>query len=83
MSPSESSTAVNYDDPAQDDYSSAVASSSSVVGIESEADGPDPAVRDALKSSKERIYVLKLGEDMESLIQQQRFVSSPTRLARG
>ena len=36
--------------------------------VEDDPDAPDSAIIDALKSAKERLFVLKLGEQMESLI---------------
>lgn len=84
---SSSAAAFNlHDDPTlHDAYPIASGSSSSMTaagggfGAESELStdsslGPDPAVRDALKSTKERLFVLKLGEEMEVLIQDQRCV---------
>ena len=45
------------------------ATASTVVDVE-----PDPQIVEALKS-KDRLYVLKLGEQMEALIKERRYVS--------
>jgi heme-binding NEAT domain protein len=61
-----------YETSSVNDFSSVVASSSSTFTEETEA--PDPAIVDALRNAKERLFVLKLGEDMENLIDQRRQV---------
>ncbi len=45
------------------------------IGLESQTDasaGADPQILEALKSGKDRIFVLKLGEQMEALIQERK-----------
>ncbi|KAG8928884.1 hypothetical protein FRC02_006255 [Tulasnella sp. 418] len=45
---------------------------------ESTEPDPDPAIIDALKNPKERLFVLKLGESMESLIAERTSVQTNT-----
>jgi hypothetical protein len=42
------------------------------ASVEDDPDAPDSAIIDALKNAKERLFVLKLGEQMEFLIQDRR-----------
>lgn len=59
-----------YETSSLNDFSSVVASSSST--FTEETDAPDPAIVDALRNAKERLFVLKLGENMENLVEQRR-----------
>lgn len=59
-------------EPLADSDSTGSANSSALPDV-------DPQIVEALKS-KDRIYVLKLGEQMESLINDRRFVFSPLSL---
>lgn len=63
-------TAPHTDTPSHVDPS--LVGTSSSVNAEDDPDAPDSAIIDALKSAKERLFVLKLGEQMESLIQDRR-----------
>lgn len=69
---SQDSLTTNYDSLASNEFTSTLASSSSPSNESPEA--PDPAIIDALKNAKERLFVLKLGENMETLIDQRRYV---------
>jgi len=61
-----------YEASSLNDLGPATASSSSTLNEEPEA--PDPAIVDALRNAKERLFVLKLGESMENLVEQRRRV---------
>lgn len=63
----------SYDASSGNDFTSTVASSSSPSSESPEA--PDPAIVDALKNAKERLFVLKLGENMESLIDHRKYAT--------
>jgi hypothetical protein len=63
----ESLSSVKYEDTNGSEHASAIASSS--FGMEDRSEVPDPAIIDALKNSKERLFVLRLGEEMELFIQ--------------
>ena len=72
ISHSQDTSAASYENSSANDLSSIVASSSFTSNEESEA--PDPAIVDALRNAKERLFVLKLGENMENIIDQRRRV---------
>ncbi len=46
--------------------------SPSMTTVNDESEVPDGAIIDALKSAKERLFVLRIGEQMEILIQERR-----------
>lgn len=70
-SQSQDSSTTRFDGSSVNDFTSTIASSSSPTSEDIEV--PDPAIIDALKNAKERLFVLKLGEGMESLIDQRRY----------